>query len=210
MLIIGAKGFAKEVLEILHQNNQLENLVFYDDVNDDIGDLLYGKFPVIKNIVDAKRYFKEVDLKFTLGIGNPHLRKELCQKFSDIGGEFSSTISKNTDIGSFGITIETGCNILSGVKISNDVKIAKGALIYYNCIIAHDCTIGDFVEISPSCSLLGRCIIYDNAQIGSGSIILPDVKIGSNVIIGAGSVVTKNLPDNVMAYGVPAKIIKSI
>ena len=40
MLIIGAKGFAKEVLEILHQKNDLQNIVFYDDVNDDIGDLL--------------------------------------------------------------------------------------------------------------------------------------------------------------------------
>ncbi len=44
MLIIGAKGFAKEVLEILHQLNQLENVVFYDDVNNDAPEKLFGQF----------------------------------------------------------------------------------------------------------------------------------------------------------------------
>ena len=46
MLIVGAKGFAKEVLEVLHQNNQTENVVFFDDVNPDIGDFLFGKFKI--------------------------------------------------------------------------------------------------------------------------------------------------------------------
>ena len=50
MLIVGAKGFAKEVLEICHQNNELENLVFYDDVNDDVNGLLFDKFPILKSI----------------------------------------------------------------------------------------------------------------------------------------------------------------
>lgn len=210
MLIIGAKGFAKEILEILLQNNQLENLVFYDDVNIDIGDLLYERFPIVKNIEAAKKYFEEVDSKFTLGIGNPHLRKKLHEKYIEIGGELTSTISKKADIGSFGINIGTGCNILSGVKISNDVTIGKGTLIYYNSIITHDCKIGDFVEISPGATLLGRCIIGDNVQIGAGSIILPDVTIGKNSVIGAGAVVLKDIPENSVAIGVPAKIIKHL
>jgi acetyltransferase-like isoleucine patch superfamily enzyme len=58
--------------------------------------------------------------------------------------------------------------------------------------------------------LLGRSIINSFSQIGANSTILPDVKIGKNVVIGAGSVVTKNIPDNCMALGVPAKIIKEL
>ena len=53
MLIVGAKGFAKEVLEILHQLNETKNLVFYDDVNNNSPDLLFNCFPVIKNIDDS-------------------------------------------------------------------------------------------------------------------------------------------------------------
>ncbi len=47
MLIIGASGFAKEVLEIFHQQNNLENIAFYDDINPDFGNFLYNKFPII-------------------------------------------------------------------------------------------------------------------------------------------------------------------
>ena len=48
MLIVGAKGFAKEVLEIIHELNQLENLVFFDDVNNDMKGKLLEKFPILK------------------------------------------------------------------------------------------------------------------------------------------------------------------
>jgi acetyltransferase-like isoleucine patch superfamily enzyme len=70
--------------------------------------------------------------------------------------------------------------------------------------------VGNFVEISPSVTLLGRCTVGSYSRIGSNATILPDVKIGKNVTIGAGSVVTKDLPDNCVAVGIPAKIIKEL
>ena len=51
MLIIGAKGFAKELLEIFHQNNQTSNLSFYDDVNDDLPEKLFNLFHSIKKLL---------------------------------------------------------------------------------------------------------------------------------------------------------------
>ena len=210
MLIVGAKGFAKEVLEVLHQLNEIENLVFFDDVNEDAPDLLYNQFPVLKTIEKVSEYFKTVDPSFTIGIGNPILRKKLADKFEFIGGIFSSTISPLANIGSYDIKIGSGTNILSGVIISNSSKIGMGCIVYYNSIITHDSNIGDFVEISPSATLLGRCAIGSYSQIGSNATILPDIVVGKNVIIGAGSVVTKNIPDNCVAFGTPAKIIKEL
>jgi sugar O-acyltransferase (sialic acid O-acetyltransferase NeuD family) len=210
MLIVGAKGFAKEVLEVCHQNNELENLVFYDDINFDIGEKLYDEFPILKSIEQAKDYISNIDNRFTLGIGNPLLRKKLHDKFIQIGGVFSSTISKNTKIGSYDNRIENGCNILAASVISNSVTIGKGCIVYFNTVITHDCTIGDFVQISPSVNILGRVKVGNFTQIGSSSIILPDITIGQNVIIGAGSVVTKDIPDNSLAVGVPAKVVKQL
>lgn len=210
MLIVGAKGFAKEVLEVLHQNNEADNLVLYDDVNDDAPEDLYGQFKILKNSNEAEAYFKSVDNRFTIGIGNPILRRKLFEKFSALGGIFSSTISVLTSIGSFDVEIGMGCNILANSVFSNSVKIGKGCIIYYNSIITHDCIIGDFVEISPSVTLLGRCNIGEFSQIGSNATILPNVNIGSNVIVGAGSVVTKDVPDNCVVVGIPAKIVKDL
>jgi sugar O-acyltransferase (sialic acid O-acetyltransferase NeuD family) len=210
MLIIGAKGFAKEVLEVIHQLNQLENLFFYDDVNDDVPEKLFGQFPILRTTQEASVYFKTVDNQFTIGIGNPVLRKQLYDKFSALGGEFTSTISPLATIATFDVNIGYGSNVLSGAFFSNGSKLGKGCIVYYNSIITHDCTIGDFVEISPSVTLLGRSGIGSYSQIGSNATILPGIKIGKNVIIGAGSVVTKDLPDNCVAVGIPAKIIKEL
>jgi sugar O-acyltransferase (sialic acid O-acetyltransferase NeuD family) len=198
------------VLEVCHQNNELENLVFYDDVNDDIGDKLYDQFPILKNLEEAQDYFSSIENRFTLGIGNPLLRKKLHDKFVKIGGVLYSTISNSCVIGTYDNRIESGCNILAGSIISNNVSIGKGCIIYFNTVITHDCTIGDFVEIAPSVNILGRTIIKSYTHIGAGSTILPDITIGKNVTIGAGSVVTKDIPDNSLAIGVPAKVVKQL
>ncbi|MEQ8418925.1 MAG: acetyltransferase [Arenibacter algicola] len=209
MLIIGAKGFAKEVLDTLPLLKE-EDIVFYDDVSNDIDVLLFGKFKILKSIKEAARYFSENGKEFTIGIGNPQLRKELCRKFEDIGGVLTSTIHPNAVIGRYDLTINNGCNILAGSIISNSVVLGKGCIVYYNAIITHDCVIGSFVEISPAVNILGRVKIGDLSHLGSNSTILPDINIGKNVIVGAGAVVTKDVPDNSVVVGIPARIIKTL
>jgi sugar O-acyltransferase (sialic acid O-acetyltransferase NeuD family) len=206
MIIIGAKGFAKEVLEILNQNNELENLVFYDDVNIDLPTKLYSQFPILKTTIDAENYFKAIDNKFTIGIGNPVLRKKLHDKFEALGGVFNSTISPKANVGSFGNHINNGCNIMTGTVITNDVTIGKGTLINLNCTVGHDVVIGDFVELCPGVSVSGNCSIGELSFIGTNATILPSINIGKNVIVAAGSVVTKDVPDNCMVAGIPAII----
>lgn len=210
MLIVGAKGFAKEVLEIFHQKDETKNLCFYDDVSSDIADLLYNQFKVLKNEQEAKEYIETTSPEFVLGIGNPQLRYQLMKKFQNLGGISISSISKFAEIGSFGVKIGDGCNILGGVKISNDVTIGKGTIIYYNSIITHDVTIGEFCEISPGATLLGRCKVGKFVKIGAGAIIFPDVEIGDYSIIASGAVVRNDIPENTMAAGVPAEIKKTL
>lgn len=210
MLIVGAKGFAKEVLEILHALGQIENTSFYDDVSEFVPDKLFGFFPVIRTMSEAVEYFQTVDKQFVLGLGNPFLRKTLCDKFESIGGVLNSTMSPMAFIGSYDVEIGFGTNILPGAIVSNGSKLGKGCILYYNSIITHDCVIADFVEISPAVTILGRCKIGSCTQIGSNATILPDITIGQNVIIGAGSVVTKDVPDNTMVIGVPARVVKKL
>lgn len=208
MLIIGTGGFAKEVLEILHQNNQLEGLAFYDDVSDHLPDMLYDKFPIFTNEEAVQDHFRNYDNQFTIGLGNPLLRKKMHDKFINLGGDLVSTISKLSDIGSYAVQIGEGSNILSGAILSNSVRVGIANIIYYNTVITHDVIMGDYVEISPGAKLLGKCHIGDFTSIGSNAVILPNIKIGKNVKVGAGSIVNKDLPDNCVAVGVPAKIIK--
>lgn len=207
MLVVGAKGFAKEVLNILLLNDELENLVFFDDVNLNEPNLLFDQFPILRTMDQAKQYLSETDNRFTLGVGFPHVRYQLYHKFIALGGEPYTLISPNSDLGNFDVHIEEGVSLAYHCAISNSVRIGKGSFINAKTIIGHDSSIGDFCEVCPSVNIAGHIEIGDYSFIGTGVIIYPNVKIGKNVSITAGSVVRKNVPDNVIVHGNPSKII---
>ena len=102
-----------------------------------------------------------------------------------------------------------------GLKLGNKTDI--GAFTYINAL--HGVEIGDNVQVGSHCSIYsistidnkkGKVVIKESACLGSHSIVMPGVTIGKNSIIGAFSFVNKDIPDNVIAVGVPAKVIKEI
>ena len=207
MLIIGAKGFAKEVLEIFNQQQQIAGIVFYDDVSADVPEMLYGQFPVLKTIAAAEQNFGQ-DPRFVLGVGTPKLRRMLGTKMGVLGGELTSSISPRATIGGFQNVLGLGVNIMSGAVLTNDIRVGEGVLINLNCTIGHDVVIGDYCELSPGVHVSGNVKLASNVVLGTGAVILPGVSIGENSIIGAGSVVNKDVPANAVAVGIPAKVIK--
>ena len=208
MLVVGAKGLAKEILQILEDKNLLSNLVFFDDVNFNEESELYGSYPILRTDEEVLHYFK-TDCRFVLGLGNPKLRKKLCARFESLGGQLITVTDNSISIGNY-IKTHKGHTLMAGVKISNGVKLGKGVLVYYNVIITHDVNIGNFVELSPGCILLGHVVLEDEVQVGAGAIILPKVKIGKRAVIGAGAVVTKDVHSDAVMVGNPAKVIKLV
>lgn len=102
----------------------------------------------------------------------------------------SLKLGERVDIGAF-----TYINAKYGVEIDDDVQIGSHCSIYSQSTIDNK---------------NGAIKINKNAKIGSHSIIMPGVEIGKNSIIGAHSFVNKDIPENVIAFGVPVKIIKKI
>ena len=107
------------------------------------------------------------------------------------------------------------------VQHANSLKLGTmvdiGAFTYINA--RYGVTIGDNVQIGSHCSIYsvstidtkrGRVVLGENCKVGSHSVIMPGVRIGKNSIIGAFSFVTTNIPDNVIALGVPAKVTKKV
>ncbi len=210
MLIAGAKGFAKEVLEVLCQDKTIKDIVFYDDISTNIGNYLFNKYPIIRQPEAAKEYLKEKDNRFILGVGKPILRFKLYNKFKNMGGKLTSVISPLATIGLHGNTIGEGVCIMTHAIIESSVFIGKGSIVNLKSMICHDSKLGEYVECAPGAHVLGGCQIGRFTSIGASAVILPKVKIGENVVVGAGCVVTKDIPDNSLVVGVPGKVIKTL
>ena len=102
---------------------------------------------------------------------------------------------------------------LDGLNLGTNTDI--GAFSYINA--KHEVVIEDEVQIGSHCSIYsestidnksGKITLEKNCRIGSHTTILPGVSIGENTVIGAHSLVISNIPDNVVAFGVPAKVIR--
>jgi sugar O-acyltransferase (sialic acid O-acetyltransferase NeuD family) len=205
MIIVGAKGFAKELLEVCHQLGRTDELVFFDNVSADLPEKLFGQFPILRSEQEVKAHFDKGDKTFALGLGQPILRKQLSELFESWGGELTSLISPKANIGNFGIEIGEGATILSNATITSLVKIGKGLLMYPNAVITHDCVLGDFVELSPGATLLGNVTVGTTSQIGANATILPGIAVGEGSLVGAGAVVTGNIADGQTVKGIPAR-----
>jgi sugar O-acyltransferase (sialic acid O-acetyltransferase NeuD family) len=155
--------------------------------------------------------FTELDVnqypQFCLGVYKPSIKKTLVNRYNlDINkatNVIHSTLSKSdTVILGRGILINSLVSIAAHTIIENYVSINR------NVSIGHHTTIENYTSINPGVNIAGNVIVGEGTTIGMGANIIDGVKIGKNSIIGAGSVVTKDIPDNVIAYGNPCKIIR--
>lgn len=122
---------------------------------------------------------------------NPKIKEGELTKWNwVVQGVKNLKMGKEIDIGAF-----TYINAAAGVIIEDNVQLGSHCSVY---------------SISTIDNKKGKIVLKKNCKIGSHSVVMPGVTIGENSIIGAFSFVTKNIPDNVVAFGVPAKVIKSL
>lgn len=109
-------------------------------------------------------------------------------------------IDKNVEIG-------RGVQIMAGATIITESKIRDYCIINTCASVDHECFLESGVEIAPHATLCGQVYIGKNSWVGANATVLPRIKIGMNSIVGAGAVVTRDIPDNAIVVGNPARIL---
>lgn len=153
--------------------------------------------------------------KITMALNTSfHSKEEIVEIFSELTGNevdstfmcfppFHTDFGKNITIGK-NVFFNTGCSF----QDRGGIRIGNGSMVGMNVVIA---TLNHGLPLETrNITYSSPVIIGENVWIGSNATILPGVTIGDNSVVGAGAVVTKDVPENTVVAGVPAKVVKKI
>ena len=208
LLIIGAGGHSKVLLETAISTNLYDEYAFLDDCYRDEGeDLFVLGWPILGNTNCILR--KLIKNKFNnaiVAIGNNKKRLEYIDELEKNNFKIPSLIHASAII-SPSSKVNKGSVIFSNSVIQAGVTIGVGVIINTSSSIDHDCIINDGAHICPGVNLAGGVNVGRLSMVGIGASVIQNIKIGEEVIIGAGSVVINNLKNKMKVAGVPARLI---
>jgi len=202
LLIIGTGGQGKVVLDCAKK--------YYDSITfmtNDLNSKGISGYPLMyeqeTSVDDVVRNYDEL----IVAVGNNDARLKISLNYAKKGIKLATIIHEKATVSESAI-IGEGTVVFANAVINPLATIGKCCIINTGAIVEHDCIIKDGVHISPNAAMGGTVFIGEKTWICIGSSIIDNTKIGNNSIIGAGSVVIKDIPSNVLAVGVPAKIKK--
>jgi sugar O-acyltransferase (sialic acid O-acetyltransferase NeuD family) len=177
---------------------------FLDNQNGGAGPSDLGE---VRNLAAAEPAW--LGLPLFIPLLTPGYRKTIAAQARDAGFREFPALADPTAIIATTAYLAAGVLINAAVTIGAKSRMAEFAIVNRSASIGHDAFIDAYATLGPGCILCGSTVIGRGAFIGAGAIINPEVKIGANCIIGAGAVVVRDVEDNCVAVGNPAKVIKT-
>ena len=140
-----------------------------------------------------------------VAIGDNRARRELTERLVARGERLATAIHPFTFI-SPSATIGEGSTISAGALVLSRTTIGRGVLLNTKSSVDHDTIVADFAHVSAGATVGARCRIGEETLIALGASVASDMRIGARTVIGAGACVVRDIPDDVVAFGVPARV----
>lgn len=207
IVIVGAGGHGKVILNILQHDPDTKLVGFVDDDANSHHTMIDG-FPVLGSIDSLPALTPRYQLDGAIiAIGDNRIRGELFGRMKEWRLTLKSAIHPHAFIAR-DVKIGEGVVIAAGAIIGTGSRIGNNVIINTRAIIDHEDIIEDHVHISPGVTIAGKVVIGQYSHVGLGVTVVQDLTIGENATVGAGAVVLADIPANTTAVGVPARVIK--
>lgn len=206
LLILGAGGHARAIVALARRMGQWDLVGVLDNCPAN-GSEMIDAVPVLGPFEVAARFQAEGVRHAALAVGDNDERSAIFARFQAAGWNFpplrhpSAIVEDNVRIGA-------GSVIGAGAIVGAQVSIGAAAIVNTGAILDHETVLGDAAHIAPGGRVAGRVRIGERAMLGIGSVVRDGISIGARTVVGAGSVVVDNLPPGVVAYGVPARVMR--
>jgi sugar O-acyltransferase (sialic acid O-acetyltransferase NeuD family) len=209
VIIVGAGGFGREVLDVIEAINAANDetvkmLGFVDDgaVNEQLlerrGTRLLGPISLVPSLGCA----------YIIGIGGGAVRHRIADLLAAAGCRALTVIHPAATLGGDNHLGE-GCVLTAGTRVTNNVTLGRHVHLNINSTVGHDTVIGDHCSVFPGATLSGNVTMGAGVTIGTGANVLPGITIGEGAFVGAGAVVTKDVEPGATVVGSPARPLGS-
>jgi len=209
IVIIGSSGHAKVVIDIVRKEGKF-NIVGLLDKFRSVGDQTLG-YPILGKEEDLPNLIRVHCLKGAIiAIGDNFTRSKVASRIKTISPElpFVRAIHPTASIANE-VVIEEGTVVMAGVSINPCTSIGRFCILNTHSSLDHDSVLADFASLAPGATTGGNCQIGEYSAISIGAILIHGITIGAHSVVGAGSLVIKSIESFVVAYGAPAKVIRS-
>jgi sugar O-acyltransferase (sialic acid O-acetyltransferase NeuD family) len=209
IVLFGGGNHAHYTIDIIEKENKYTIIGIIDSIQS-VGTICFG-YKILGDVCNLKQIVEEYDVfGGIISIGDNWTRLIVREKilievpiFNFVNAIHPSVIVGNNCSIGVGVIAMAGCIFNPKSTIGNFTFFATGSQI------EHDCTIEEYASVSAGSILGGFVKIKRLSAVTLGVTVFDRIEIGENSVIGAGSLVVKSIPDNVLAYGSPAKIIRT-
>lgn len=209
LVICGEGGLGHEVLDLVLELQEA-GLKSYDEIlflDDDVGKAGYMGYRAAPSC-DIFENCGRDDTRFVIAVGEPAHRIKFIREIKGRGYRFETLVHPTARLGS-NTSIGDGTVVQWGSFISCDCRIGENCFLQPSCSVGHGCAIGDGCTVSTNVAISGDVTVGDGTYLAVGVSVLQGMRIGSNSVVGMGSVVLRDIPDNVIAMGNPARPMKN-
>lgn len=207
LLIVGAGGHAKVVADIARLTGWVV-AGFADDVSPDRRGTEFCGATIVGGR-EALSAFVARGIHFVVAIGDCDARARIVDQLCGEGVTLA-TLRHPSAVLAGDVVVGEGTVIAAGAIVNAGSRVGRGVIVNTAATIDHDGHIGDAAHIGPGAHLGGRVTVGQTAWIGIGVVVRDRVSIGARAIVGAGAVVVSDIPDAVVAYGVPARVVRPV
>lgn len=210
LVVVGCGGLGREVLDVIEAINGHKPVAEYNVlgvIDDDPSDASLARLAArgYDYLGTTDNWLKMPStVQVVIGVGTPRARKHLAEKFQRANISSPVLIHPTAVIGSK-VSFEVGSIICAGVHITTNVKVKQHSLLNLLVTVGHDTVIGEYCVINPTANISGEVLLGDTVLVGTGAQVLQEITIGSGATVGASACVTKDVPEGVVAVGIPAK-----
>ncbi len=206
IILVGASGQAKVIADIVECAGEHEIVGFCDRDRPPGSDFM--GYPVLGRDTELAVLMERHGAEgVIIAIGDNWVRGLLAERYrQEMPSLVFPTAVHPSSVLARRVTVGEGTIVMAGVVVNGPTEIGRHCAVCTRASIDHDSVIGDFSSLSPGVSLGGLVHVGQYSALGTGAASRHGIRIGAHTVVGAGAAVVRDLPDHVVALGVPARV----